>query len=101
CVTFPDSTIFYEDACYSTIQGTSMSTPHVSAVAALIASANPRLRHDPDAIQRILLDSARGGVRNTTPPVDPDDTSPGDLTGAACPTGNCHLGGRPISRSDA
>ena len=38
---------FPANQCYSTIQGTSMATPHASAVLALIASAKPHLAHDP------------------------------------------------------
>jgi subtilisin family serine protease len=101
CVTFSAPTIFYPGECYSTIQGTSMATPHVSAVAALIASANKGVRHEPDAIQRILLNSARGGVRNLTPPLSATDTSPGDLSGLPCTIGYCHLGGRPIRSGEA
>jgi hypothetical protein len=33
--------------------------------------------------------------------VSATDTSPGDLTGVACPTGHCHLGGAPISNRNA
>ena len=40
-------------------------------------------------------------MRNFTPPLSATDTSPGDLTGVACPTGFCHLGGAPISNRNA
>jgi hypothetical protein len=35
------------------------------------------------------------------PPLSATDTSPGDLTGVACPTGFCHPGGAPISNRNA
>ena len=40
-------------------------------------------------------------MRNHTPPLSATDTSPADLTGVACPTGFCHLGGAPISNRNA
>jgi hypothetical protein len=40
-------------------------------------------------------------VVNLTPPVSATDTSAGDLTGVACPTGYCHLGGARIPDRDA
>jgi subtilisin family serine protease len=92
---------FYPDECYSTIQGTSMATPHASAVAALIASAHPQLRHHPAAILAVLKDSARGDAVNFTQPLSATDTSAGDLSGVACLTGYCHLGGRSISSREA
>ncbi len=98
---FLDSPTFYDQSCYSTIQGTSMATPHVSAVAALVASAKPWLRHKPGAIVADLKGSARTGVVNYTKPVSASDTSVGDLSGVACPSGYCHLGGKPISSRDA
>ena len=92
---------FYPNECYSTIQGTSMATPHVSAVAALYASANPRLRHNPWALTVALKASAQHISGNKTQPLSATDTSAGDLTGVACPTGYCHLGGAAISDSEA
>ena len=92
---------FYPNECYSTIQGTSMATPHVSAVAALIASRTPSLRHQPLAIAAMLKLGAQHIHGNTTPVLSATDTTAGDLTGAACPTGYCHLGGPAISDSDA
>lgn len=92
---------FYPNECYSTIQGTSMATPHVSAVAALVASAKPWLRHRPAAILAELKHSANDDARNYTQPLSATDTSAADLTGAQCPSGFCHLGGRPISGRDA
>jgi subtilisin family serine protease len=83
---------FYPDECYSTIQGTSMATPHVSAVLALIASAHAELRHHPGGLVRLLLSGAREVRGNTTPGLSATDTSLGDRTGLACPTGFCHLG---------
>lgn len=87
---------FYANDCYSTIQGTSMATPHVSAVAALIASRYPFLRHQPLALLATLKLSARHVSGNTTQPLSATDTSPGDYTGIACATGYCHNGGAPI-----
>jgi len=43
---------FPADQCYSTIQGTSMATPHASAVLALVASAKPSLAHNPARTHR-------------------------------------------------
>lgn len=87
--------------CYTTIQGTSMATPHVSAVLALVASANPDLRGDPDRLVEIVKETAQPISGNETPPLDPSDTSPGDIGGPSCPTGYCHLGGDPIPDEDA
>lgn len=99
CYTLAGPT-FYAGECYSTIQGTSMATPHASAVAALIASAEPELRHRPAALVSALKDSAREAA-NFTQPLSATDTSPADLTGVACPTGYCHLGGRRIDSEEA
>ena len=96
-----DAPTFYPNECYSTIQGTSMATPHVSAVAALVASARPGLRHKPQAIANVLEASARDGVTNYTLALSPTATSPGELTGLSCPTGYCHLGGPRVSNRDA
>lgn len=92
---------FYPDECYSTIQGTSMATPHVSAVLALIASAHPELRHRPGDLVRLMLSGAREVRGNTTPGLSATDTSAGDRTGLACPTGFCHLGGAAIGDEEA
>lgn len=100
CYHLPGPT-FYQDECYSTIQGTSMAAPHVSAAAALVASAKPWLRHRPGAIAVVLKGSAKRRVHNYTPPLSAADTSATDLTGKKCPSGYCHLGGRPISDREA
>ena len=92
---------FYPNECYSTIQGASMATPHVSAVLALIASSNKLARHHPNLMVSILKQSAQNIHDNTTPPLSATDTSVGDRTGLPCTTGYCHLGGRAISDSDA
>jgi lantibiotic leader peptide-processing serine protease len=101
CFTFTAGSGFPPGQCYSTIQGTSMATPHVSAALGLIASAHPGLRHQPRALVARLLDQANTRVHNTTQVLSATDTSPADLTGAACPTGYCHLGGARIPDSDA
>jgi hypothetical protein len=101
CFTFAAGSGFPQGQCYSTIQGTSMATPHVSAALALIASAHAGLRHHPQALVARLLKLANTRVHNTTQVLSATDTSPGDLTGVACPTGYCHLGGARISDSDA
>jgi subtilisin family serine protease len=100
CFTFTAGSGFPEGQCYSTIQGTSMAAPHAAAAVALIASAHPSLRHRPGALVARLKAQARS-VFNVTPPVSATDTSAGDLTGVACPTGYCHLGGARIPDRDA
>jgi subtilisin family serine protease len=92
---------FYPNDCYSTIQGTSMATPHASAVVALLASRYPSLRHHPSALAAKLKASAQHISGNTTQPLSASDTSAADLTGAVCTTGYCHLGGRSISDREA
>jgi len=92
---------FYPNDCYSTIQGTSMATPHASAVLALIASANPQLRHKPDQLVSRLKRGAREVHGNKMQPLSASDKSPGDRTGLACTTGFCHLGGKAIEDEEA
>jgi subtilisin family serine protease len=92
---------FYADECYSTIQGTSMATPHVSAVLALIASENENARHHPDKLIKILKDGAQEIHGNTTQPLSAIDKSTGDLTGLVCFHGYCHLGGKAIADREA
>jgi lantibiotic leader peptide-processing serine protease len=91
---------FFPGECYSSIQGTSMSTPHVAAVAALIASRYGELRHKPTMILNLIKHTARG-AQNYTPALSATDMSAGDRTGIECPTGYCHLGGPAVSSHDA
>jgi subtilisin family serine protease len=92
---------FYDEQCYSTIQGTSMATPHASAVVALIASTHPAIRHDPLSLIAALKASTNVAPRNSTPGLSATDYSAADRTGDLCPTGYCHLGGRAISYAEA
>ena len=100
----PMQTGFDDDQCYSAIQGTSMATPHASAVLALIVSAHPELRYDPKNLVKFLTKNAvtpTKSLKNTTPPVSATDTSDTDLTGESCEFAYCHLGGKAISAKDA
>lgn len=78
-----------------------MATPHVSAVAALIPSADPSLRKHPERPERALKSAARHTAGNETQVLSATDTSKSDLTGQECLTGYCHLGGERISDRDA
>lgn len=103
CYKFTQGSGFYPGQCYSSIQGTSMATPHASAVLALIASARPDLQHDVDALIAMLKDGARSAT-NTTPVLSATDTSGGDLGGiyaVTCVSGYCHLGGAVVSDAEA
>ncbi len=106
CVSFIALFGFVDGECYNSIQGTSMATPHVSAVAALIATAFPaQARHKPSVIKQRLgtttfKHSSPHGW-NATPPVSATDTSAADQTGDTCPGGWCHLGGAAIKDSEA
>jgi lantibiotic leader peptide-processing serine protease len=101
CYTFIAPGIFPADQCYSTIQGTSMATPHASGVAALIASANPIARKNPAFLTLLLKTGTTKGLHNTTPPLSATDLSNSDLTGVPCLTGYCHLGGPAIPDKEA
>jgi len=103
CYEFTVGSGFWPSQCYSTIQGTSMATPHVSAVLALIASAHPELRGDVDGLIAFAAAGARSAT-NFTPVLSDTDTSPGDLGGiygVDCLHLYCHLGGAVISNDDA
>lgn len=100
CFTFSANSGFPPSQCYSTIQGTSMATPHVSAAIALAASAHPGLRHHPSALINHVKARATSQF-NYTRASSATDTSPADLSGDPCPTGYCHLGGPRISSADA
>jgi subtilisin family serine protease len=100
CFTFTKGSGFFTNACYSTIQGTSMAAPHVVAAVALVASAHPGMRGNPTAILAWLKSHAAQGDNFTTA-LNLNDHSPGELGGPRCDTGFCHLGGARISNSDA
>ena len=102
CYFFEGSSVFPDDQCYSIIQGTSMATPHVSAVLAIIASSVPGLWRNPDGLVNFLKTHADKISGNATPVLNPTDTLAGDISGpAACTTGYCHLGGNAISDAEA
>ncbi len=87
----------FTDACYTSIQGTSMSAPHVAGVMAQVLSARPDLRKSPKQLLAHVSAAARKDLKNKTPGLSATDTSPGDSSGVDCPTGYCHLGGSAIS----
>jgi subtilisin family serine protease len=101
CFLFGAGSGFPENQCYTSIQGTSMAAPHVSAALALTASAHPSLRHRPSLLVALLKLEANRKVHNLTQVVSATDTGPGDLDGVACPTGHCHLGGARVPDREA
>src|SRR5690606_31227816 len=46
------------DTAYSSSSGTSMATPHVVGVAALVMEANPNLKGNPRAVEALLRETA-------------------------------------------
>jgi len=92
-------------SAFGWLQGTSMSSPNATGVAALTLGAHPGL--SPDALLAKLQSTARTDMANGTGPNDPTDTGP-SATSGPCTTGFCHLDyytpgdpANPISFSDA
>ena len=93
-------------AAFGWLQGTSMSAPNASGVAALILAAKPRLQGNPDGLLRAMQSTARKDMVNETGPTDPADRGP-SASGAACTQGWCHVDfykdgvNNPITFADA
>jgi subtilisin family serine protease len=88
-------------AAFGWLQGTSMSSPNATGVAALVLAAKPQLQGDPNGLLRQLQGTAQTTMRNLTGPNDPKNTADSTV-GGPCPTGWCHLQfNHPIAFPDA
>jgi subtilisin family serine protease len=86
-------------AAFGWLQGTSMSSPNATGVAALVLAAHPGL--SPDALLARLKATARTNMVNLMGPNDPKNTAP-SYFGVACPEGYCHIDFKsPISGTEA
>jgi lantibiotic leader peptide-processing serine protease len=70
-------------------QGTSMSSPQVAGVAALVMAAHPDLQENPDAVLAQLKATARTDLVNHTGKSSPSTAAAWD--GTPCATGYCHV----------
>jgi subtilisin family serine protease len=93
CKTIGDPANFacFEDSGqgFGWFQGTSMSAPQVSGVAALVVSARPDLRERPDALKAQLVGTASRTAVNHTGPSSPATDAAWD--GTPCAVGYCHV----------
>jgi subtilisin family serine protease len=89
-------------AGFGWLQGTSMSAPNATGVAALTLAAHPELQGNPAALLARLSSTARKDMTNYMVPNDPTNYAPG-LAGIPCVTGYCHLDfdAQAISFTDA
>jgi subtilisin family serine protease len=90
-----------QGAGFGWLQGTSMSTPNATGVAALTLAAHPSLLENPSGLLAKLQATARKNMVNLMGPNDPADTSI-SADGDDCTTGWCHIErSNPIGFSDA
>jgi subtilisin family serine protease len=88
-------------AGFGWLQGTSMSSPNATGVAALTLAAHHELQGNPAGLLARLQATARTDMTNYMGPNDPTNTAPG-YNGTPCPTGYCHVDfNNPIRFSDA
>jgi subtilisin family serine protease len=86
-------------AAFGWLQGTSMSSPNATGVAALVLATHPGL--SPDALLARLKSTARYDMQNLMGPNDPDNKAD-SLTSGPCPTAFCHVDfDHPIRKADA
>jgi subtilisin family serine protease len=94
CYIFTDPD-FYQGECYTTIQGTSMAAPHVSAVVAPIASEHHSMRDRPLLLIFNLKRTAWDIRGNKTQALSATDTSPATSPVSHAPPGIAISAGRP------
>jgi len=88
-------------AGFGWLQGTSMSSPNATGVAALTLSAHATLQGNPDGLLARLKVTARTDMKNYMGPNDPANKAP-TAAGVDCTTGWCHINrNAPIGFSDA
>src|SRR3954468_20792502 len=106
--TDPSQSSVFNSACftargdaYGWIQGTSMSTPNVAGVAALVLSAHHELVGRPAALVQRLVATANRSPVNYMGPNDPANDAPA-LDGTPCATGFCHVDqAHPVSFAES
>jgi subtilisin family serine protease len=90
-----------QGAGFGWLQGTSMSSPNVTGVAALTLAARSTLQGNPDGLLARLKATARTDMVNYMGPNDPANLAP-TAAGVDCTTGWCHINrSAPIPFSDA
>jgi len=89
-----------EGAGFAWLQGTSMSAPEATGVAALVLSARPELRESPDALATALTSTARAADNHTG--ASSPSKAPGWDEKVPCTVGFCHVDwSRPIDDASA
>lgn len=90
-----------QGAAFGWLQGTSMSSPNATGVAALVLAAHKNLQGNPDALLARLRTTARTDMVNYMGPSDPTNTAK-TAAGVDCTTGYCHIKlDAPIAFGDA